>query len=428
MVDFFVSFFHTISELGAVVLLPIVIALLGLFFRMKIGPAIKSGLMVGIGFQGLVLALNLLMSTISPIIAHYEAMGSGFTTIDVGFAAIGGAAWSIPVVVFCIPVIILINILLIKLKIVKVINIDVWNFIHFMIPGALAIALFDSILIGVIVTISLSVITLFCAQWVAPKWEEYFGLEGTTCTTLAFVSFIYPLGLFINKVIDCIPGLNKLEINMSKIESKLGIFGDPTFIGIFVGAFLGILTGQNIPTILIICMGFAAVMILIPRMVGIMMEGVTPIGNAATAFIKKHIDKDSKFYIGMDIALGLGDPACITVTAMTIPFVIAFAFIIPNMTFFPLGLLAQVCYLTPMIVLASKGNVFRSTVCSIICMFFVCYFANLFAPEATQMMKYAGLDLFTHNPNAMVTDGGHFGWNPGSILVSLIHRLMELFA
>ncbi|PXZ05523.1 PTS transporter subunit IIC [Gilliamella apicola] len=63
MVDFFVSFFHTISELGAVVLLPIVIALLGLFFRMKIGPAIKSGLMVGIGFQGLVLALNLLMST-----------------------------------------------------------------------------------------------------------------------------------------------------------------------------------------------------------------------------------------------------------------------------------------------------------------------------------------------------------------------------
>ena len=134
-----------------------------------------------------------------------------------------------------------------------------------MIPGALAIALFDSILIGVIVTISLSIITLFCAQWVAPKWEEYFGLEGTTCTTLAFVSFIYPLGLFINKVIDCIPGLNKLEINMSKIESKLGIFGDPTFIGIFVGAFLGILTGQNIPTILIICMGFAAVMILIPR-------------------------------------------------------------------------------------------------------------------------------------------------------------------
>lgn len=429
MMNILQTFFETVSKLGAVVLLPVVIMLLGLFFRMRIGSAIKSGLLVGIGFQGLVLVLNLLMATINPVIAYYEKLGSGFTTIDVGFAAIGGAAWSIPAVVLCIPLIILLNILLIKIKVVNVINVDVWNFIHFMIPGALAIALFDNIFIGVLVTIGLSVITLFCAKWVAPKWEEYFGLEGTTCTTLAFVALIYPIAVFLNKLIDFIPFIKNLEINMDKIESKLGIFGDPTFIGIFVGAFLGILTQQNIPTILTICMGFAAVMILIPRMVGIMMEGVTPIGNAATTFIKKHVSgSDGKFYIGMDIALGLGDPACITVTAITIPFVIGFAFLIPNMTFFPLGLLAQVCYLTPMIVLASKGNVFRSTLLSIICMYFVCFSANYFAPEATAMMKYAGLDIFATNPNATVTDGGHFGWNPGSILVSLIHRLIEVFS
>lgn len=428
MLSILENFFITISQLGAVVMLPIVIALLGLFFRMKIGSAIKSGLLVGIGFQGLVLVLNLLMSTIKPVIDYYEKMGSGFTTIDVGFAAIGGAAWSVPILVFCIPLIVLINIILIKLKLVNVINIDIWNFIHFMIPGALAIALFNSVILGVMVTLVLSVVALFCAKWVAPKWESYFGLDGTTCTTLAFVAFIYPIGLILNKIIDLIPGINKLELDMSKLEKKLGIFGDPTFIGIFVGAFLGILTQQAITTIMAICMGFAAVMILIPRMVGIMMEGVTPIGHAATAFIKKHVSgSEGKCYIGMDIALGLGDPACITVTAITIPFVIAFAFIIPNMTFFPLGLLAQVCYLTPMIVLACRGNVFRSTVCSIISMFFVCYCANAFAPEATLMMKYAGLDLFTDNPNAMVTDGGHFGWNPGSILVSIAHRIAEAF-
>lgn len=427
MLELLQNFFQTISALGAVAMLPIVIAFLGIFFRMNLGSSIKSGLMVGIGFQGLVLVLNLLMSSIKPVIAYYEGMGSGFTTIDVGFAAIGGAAWSIPVVVLCIPVIILINIALIRLKVVNVINIDIWNFIHFMIPGALVIALYDSIIWGVTVTIGLSVITLFCAQWVAPKWEEYFGLEGTTCTTLAFVAFMYPIAVIINKGINIIPGLNKLEINMDRIEKRLGIFGDPTFIGIFVGAFLGILTKQSFSSTLLICMGFAAVMILIPRMVGIMMEGVTPIGNAASAFIKKYIGTNERFYIGMDIALGLGDPACITVTAITIPFVIAFAFIIPDMSFFPLGLLAQVCYLTPMIVLASKGNVFRSTICSILCMFMVCYFANLFAPEATLMMKYAGLDILRDNPNAMVTDGGHFGWNPGSVLVSFFHRLTEMF-
>ena len=68
--DMFFEFFQGIFNLGAVVMLPVVIFLLGIFFRMKIGAAIKSGLLVGIGFQGLVLVINFLMSTINPVIQH----------------------------------------------------------------------------------------------------------------------------------------------------------------------------------------------------------------------------------------------------------------------------------------------------------------------------------------------------------------------
>ena len=418
----FKDFFLTISNMGAVVILPVIIMLLGLLFRMQLGAAIKSGLMVGIGFQGLVLTLGLLTNTISPVIDYYKDLGDGFTTVDLGFAAFGGAAWTVPFTVFSIPIIILLNLILIRLKIVKVLNVDIWNFIHFMIPGVLAYALSDSVLIGFLVTVGLSVITLFFAQWVAPKWQEYFGLEGTTCTTLAFVVLIYPIALLLNKIIDLIPWINKIDVNMDKIEQKIGFFGDPAFIGVIVGAILGALTRQNISTILTICMGFAAVMILLPRMVGIMMEGVTPIGNSANAFMKKHMGNDAEVYIGMDIALGLGDSACITATAITIPFVIAFAFIIPDMTFFPLGLLAQICYVTPMIVLACKGNAFRSVLMTIVVMFFVSWSANTFAPEATAMMNATGAPV-----EGMVTDGGQFGWNPGSIAVSLVYRLVGLF-
>ena len=92
----------------------------------------------------------------------------------------------------------------------------------------------------------------------------------------------------------------------------------------------------------------AAVMVLIPRMVGIMMEGLSPIGTAANAYMKKKIGEDADVYIGMDIALGLGDPCCITCTAIMIPLTIVMAFIIPDMRFFPLGILAEVCYLAPM--------------------------------------------------------------------------------
>lgn len=95
---------------------------------------------------------------------------------------------------------------------------------------------------------------------------------------------------------------------MDKLGSKLGVFGDPAVIGLVVGAFLSVLTRQSISSTCTIMMGVAAVMVLIPRMVSIMMEGLTPLGSAANEYMKRKIGDDADIYIGMDIALGLGDP------------------------------------------------------------------------------------------------------------------------
>lgn len=416
--DTLLSFFQGFINLGAAVMLPVVIAILGLFFGMKAGQAVKSGLFVGIGFQGLCLAVNLLTTTIQPVMDYYAQMDAGYDVLEIGFAALGGAAWTVPFAVLAIPAIVIINLILVRLKITKVLNVDIWNFMHFLVPGALAYALFDSALLGFCVTVALSVITLFFSQWAAPKWGEFYGLEGTTCTTLAFAAWVYPISAGINWVIDKIPGLNKLDLDMDKLGSKLGVFGDPAVIGIVVGAFLGLLTRQSISSLLTICMGVAAVMVLIPRMVGIMMEGLSPIGTAANAYMKKKIGEDADVYIGMDIALGLGDPCCITCTAIMIPLTIVMAFLIPDMRFFPLGILAEVCYLAPMCVLTGKGNVFRTLVSMCIIMFMTLFFANMFAPEATQMMSVTGVSF-----DNMVT-ASHFGWNPGNLIVSFIHRLI----
>lgn len=417
--DALLDFFQSFINLGAAVMLPFVITILGVFFKMKVGPAAKAGLMVGIGFQGLCLAVNLLITTIKPVMTYYEQMGSGYDVLEIGFAALGGASWTVPFAVFAIPAIVIINLVLVRLKITKVLNVDIWNYMHFLVPGALAYALFGSAWLGFGVTLLLSVVTLFFAQKLAPKWGEFFGLEGTTCTTLAFSSWVYPITYGLNLIMDRIPGIRDIDVDLSKVESKLGVFGDPAFIGLIVGVFLGVLTHQPVPSILTICMGIAAVMVLIPRMVGIMMEGLSPLGTAANAYMKSHIGEDSDLYIGMDIALGLGDPSCITCTAIMIPMTILLAFLVPDMRFFPLGILAEVCYLAPMCVMNSNGNVFRSLICMIIVMYMTLFFANLFADEATQMMSVTGVHF-----DGMVT-ASHFGWNPGNLLISAIDKLIH---
>lgn len=412
------EFIQSILDLGPTVMLPIMILLLGLFFKMKFGLALKSGLLVGIGFQGLNLVVGLLMTAVSPAIGYYKTIGSGFTTVDVGWAAIGGASWGVSFAPIAVITIFVINIILLRLKWTNVMNVDIWNFIHFLIPGAMAYALFGSAILGLSITVALSIITLFVAEKIAPKWQSYFGLEGTTCTTFSFLTLAYPVSWAINKIIDRIPGLNKVDISMEKISNKLGFFGDPATIGLIVGIFLGILTKQPLSTLLTMGIGIAAVLVLLPKMVGVMMEGLSSLGTSAQEYMKNKMSEDAELNIGMDIALALGDSAIVTVTVLSIPLVILFAFLIPNMSYFPVGVLTVVVYVIPMCALTSKGNVLRTFITSAVNLLIIVFFANYFAPEATQMMKITGVEV-----SGRITDG-FFGLNIANIIIGFISKVI----
>lgn len=415
--NFLLNFFQEFMSLGATVLLPIIVAVLGIIFKMNAGKAIKSGLLVGFGFQGLVLVVNLLIQSINPVMEHYKAIGSGYDVLEIGFAPLGAASWTVPFAVFVIPAIFLLNVILVRFKITKVLNIDIWNFMHFLVPGALAYALFGNAIIGFSVSLICGIGVLFFSEWLAPAWQDFFGLDGTTCTTLSFAAWVYPMTYLMNKIIDKIPGVKNLDINVSKLGNKLGIFGDTTIIGVFVGLFLSIISRQSFSNTLMVSMGVGASMVLIPRMVSVMMEGLSPLGQSANTYMQDKLGKDSEIYIGMDIALGLGDPACITVTAIMIPVTILLAFIIPGMRFFPLGILGEVCYLAPMCVLTSKGNLFRSLVTMTIMMAITLFFMNMFIGEATSMLAVTGVSV-----SGEVT-ASHFGWNPGNLIVSIINAI-----
>ena len=411
------NFFQEFMSLGATVLLPFIVAILGMIFKMDAKKAIKSGLLVGFGFQGLVLAVGLLINSINPVMEYYKSIGSGYSVLEIGFASLGAASWTVPFAVFVIPAIFFINILLVRFRITKVLNIDIWNFMHFLVPGALAYALFGSAFIGFAVSLICGIGVLFFAEWLAPAWQDFFGLEGTTCTTLSFAAWVYPITFILNKIMDKIPGIKNLDVNVSKLGNKLGIFGDTTIIGVLVGVFLSLISKQSFSNTLTVAMGVGASMVLIPRMVSVMMEGLTSLSNSASKYMQNKLGEGSELYIGMDIALGLGDPACITVTAIMIPVTILLSFLIPGMRFFPLGILGEVCYLAPMCVLTSKGNLFRSLVTMTIMMAITLVFMNMFIGEATQMLSVTGVAV-----TGEVT-ASHFGWNPGNLIVNIIYHL-----
>lgn len=414
--DTLITIVQTITGMGASAILPIIITVLGLVFRMKLGDAIKAGLTVGVGFIGLTLVVNLLNDSLEPAVNYYSEIGSGFTITDIGWPAVGAASWMAPFAGLAIPIGLVINLLLVRLKITKTLNVDIWNYMHFLVPGALAYFIFNNFLIGLAVTVALSVLALFVGDWIAPMWQEYYGLEGTTCTTIIHTGWTLLVGLVVNKIIDLIPGLNKLDVNLEKMNKRIGVFGEPVIIGAMVGVLLGLLTRQDITTIVPMGMGVAGVMVLMPRVVSVLMDGLSPIGKSAKAFMTKQMGENTELNIGMDAALGLGDPTTITTTVISIPLVMLCALALPGIKTFPIGILMSITYMSVMTVMTSKGNLFRSILSTVIFCVIVMYLAGYVAPGATKMLNGAGVGLKGQGTDFVLT-------GPWSILMYWISTI-----
>lgn len=362
-----------ITNTGAYAMLPLVITLLGLYVRMGFKKAFRNGLMVGIGFLGISTVLNLLMSAVGNISKYYSALGKGFTVVDIGWSGIGAAAWSTPFAILVIPLGFILNFFLVRARFTKTLNVDLWNYWHFLITACmlyyvLKIAGVSTIvagLCGIILALICSVIVLKVADKTAISWQNYFGQEGTSVTTQFATITAFPIALLINFIIDRIPGVKNIDVNLDTLSKKLGIFGDTSVMSFCVGVFLCIITKQNLANTLKISISIAGAIVLLPKMVSLLMEGLTPIGQAASAFMQKKLGEKYEVYIGMDVALGLGDTCAIQTALIMIPITIGLAFIVPGVTYFPIGLLGGMVYTTTVSSWASKGNVFKTLLSAI---------------------------------------------------------------
>jgi PTS system galactitol-specific IIC component len=377
-------------DLGASTMLPLFIMVFGLVFGMKFSKALKSGLLIGIGFHGINLVVGFMISTVMPVIGVFAETGTGYDIVDMGWQTMAAAAWATPFAALVVPLGFLINLLLIYTKATSTLNIDLWNYWHFIFTGALTYVITGSYVWGLIAALLTSIIVLKVGDRIADTWGEYFGVPGTTCTTSIGTLTSMPLAWLANRIVDIIPGLNKIDINPREIRDKYGMIGDPAIQGLLAGAFLALIARQPLGVVLQTGVGISATMILMPRMVGILMEGLTPIARAAKESMQKRLS-DRDIHIGMDVALGLGDPAVITSAILMVPITIGLALIIPGNRFFPLGELAAMPYLVVFAALAAKGNLLRTVIGTTFFVAWKIVTYNMGAPFCTKLVEWAGM-------------------------------------
>ena len=135
--DFIVSIFGAISGAGNTVVMPIIIALIGIIMGAGVGKSIRGGLMVGVGLMGLSLATGLMGTMAEAVAAMSTRFGLSLSTIDIGWPAAAAIGNATTVGTLIIPVCLLVNIILLVIGATQTADSDIWNSWHFAFTGSL---------------------------------------------------------------------------------------------------------------------------------------------------------------------------------------------------------------------------------------------------------------------------------------------------
>jgi PTS system galactitol-specific IIC component len=380
---------------GPTIMIPIIIFLFALIIGNPIGKAFKSALTIAIGFTGVFLVVALLVNNMAPAAqAMVKETGIKMDLIDVGWPTMAAMTWAWVGAVLVFPVGIIINAIMLWRGWTKTLNVDLWNYWQFAFIGAAVYFLTgNNLVLGLIAAGLASIVALVFADYTQHWCEKYFDLPGISFPHLTAVGWL-PLFMPIIAGLNTMKWWRKLPIiTPESVQKRFGIMGLPIVWGLLLGMLLAIAARENLQGVLTLGVTMAAVMMLLPRMVGILMEGLIPISEAARAFLRKRTSKESQLYIGMDAALAIGHPSVIATGLLLVPIFIFLAFILPGTRVLPFVDLAVFPFLVCLVVAMCKGDVLRSTILGTLMSIGVLYGSMILSPLQTALAAASNVKL-----------------------------------
>ncbi len=393
MSAFFESLRAILSAMGPTVMLPIVVFIFALILGAKPGKAFRAGITIGIAFVGINLVIGLMWTSLSEV-SHLIVGKTGvkLDAVDVGWPVAASIAFGSSIGTFIIPLAIGVNVILLMIGATRTLNIDVWNFWHFAFVGSLLTVVTDNIWIGLIGATAATTLGLLLADFTAKSIQQQFDLPGISITTASAHSFLLP-AIPINALLDKVPGLKDWNLDPDTIQKRLGVLGEPMMLGLFLGGILGAIAflppaegvtlTQAVIKVLITAVNLAAVLLLLPRMVSILMEGLTTISEAARDFMAKRF-KGRDLYLGLDAAILIGHPSTLAASLILIPITIVLAIILPGNRMMPFADFAAIPFFVCMLVPITRGNVVRMVILGTIGAAAGLYMASWMAPLQTE--------------------------------------------
>jgi len=401
-----------ILALGPTVMMPIIIFFLSLLFGIAPAKAFRAGLIIGIGFIAINLVIGLMVNALAPATqAMIANFGLTMDVMDVGWpigAAISFGTSAVVPWVFVLGI--ALNVIMLALNWTQTADIDMWNYWHFIFVAAFVnVALRDALgaqtalVIAIVVSLIGAAITFKLADWTAPIVQKFFELPGVSLPHMETVTWA-PVGYAVNWLMDRIPGAKDWYADPETIKKRFGVLGETMVVGTVIGFIIALLAfaptlgsdlGGSVAKILNTSISLGAVMMVLPRMVAILMEGLLPMSEGAREFITKKFP-GRKIHIGLDAAVAIGHPANVATGLILVPLAILIAVILNAIgvnRMLPFADLAILPFYAIWAVGWSKGNIIRGVINGCVFLTGMFIIATQLAPYLTTMGAEVGFEM-----------------------------------
>lgn len=406
--------------LGSSVFVPIIMFVLAVAFGGGIAKSIRSALYIGIGLTALSMVINLSVDAMTPVTKGLsDRLQIDFSTIDIGYGNVN-VAWGWAGVLSVILGIIIINIICISLKLTKTLWVDVWNIWHGEAVAVTMWAFSGSVVFGVACGLLLLTVNMFLADHHAKAIQEFNGLDGISVVATSG-TFTASFAEILMEIINKIPGLKDVNASPEQIKEKFGIFGEMSVVGSLLGIVMGVIAGSSVTDTLGLAITLATVLVVLPKMLSLIAEGIIPISNSLSKFMKKRFP-GRELNIAVDPAILLGDPSVMSTVILMYPIAILIAAILPGNNWIPVASLAVLPYWIGGMVPYTKGNIIHTVIIATLWIIPATLIAANLAPLTTEAARITG--LFTDQ----IAKGAVFtNWEEGgNILMWILVKIGSL--
>lgn len=406
------SFMNIFTSLGDTVVVPIIIFIVALCLRVRAKTAMMSSLLVGVGLTG----FGWIISSFTPVVTKIinqmiKTTGINLPVVDTGWQTSALASFHSTVGISFFIVGLILEIILFLIGYTKVFfPTNLWQNWGFMIWGTVAYTVTHNFWLSLGLSIFMMLYILMVAEIQADRWSDYYKISNGTTSALHNMENAVP-AIILDPLWNLF-GFNKVHLTPEVLKKRLGVFGEPTFIGAVLGVIIGLLGNISRLSsldawgqILTFGVQLAGVMTIFPLVAHLFGSAFKPLTDEITErYIKKNTGKATesdaikskkRWFLAVDDGVGYGESATIISGVILIPIIVILAFILPGNKTIPVVDLVSIPFMIESMVAVYRGNILKILCTATIWLGIGLYASSYMAPMYSASVSQYGVAATT---------------------------------